>query len=959
MCAPSNGAVDEITLRLQREGLLNADGNKYKPELVRLGAVDPGAEEDVKAASLESKLEIALEKSAQKKSFDNAEAEVVRLKRAQREAQTAAMEARTREVEHRRLARKEGQVEEGEWSRQAEMKQRTTRAALHGAYQRMRECLRALEAERSRLRISLIRDAKIVLCTLSTAASPYLSEAVTSTSRGFGTVVIDEAGQAVEPSTLIPLRYGCRNLILVGDPRQLPATVMSPVVQRFKYERSLFERLEKGGHPVHLLRVQYRMRPAICRFPSQAFYENKLLNAPSLVAAEEEGGELSTYDKVPYFGAYKVFDVSRGRETRRGNGISNEGEAAFAVQLFGRFKLEFPHLVGQDQVAVITPYRAQVRLLEQKFMREYGMDWGRMVEISTVDKFQGREKEVILFSCVRANVQGSRGGGGRGGIGFLADQRRMNVGLTRARRSLFVLGHRASLSTDRMWNALIEDADERECLVDSRGMSFDQLALEMLRGREEKGRELPQGPRPLNKNAVAWREKEEVEVFGSAVVRGGEKRDVPPRPSPLSGPCSRQPPSKDISPGGLLKGLLTRCDAAKPVAMPTAVAGAAKGVAQAPAPATVGGVGEGGESGGGWNKGNGRRHREQRRQQKQVKEEKEGQQRRQQRLQGQQKHQHQRNQQERQTKQQQPQYQISAQDLAAIEEQLRQQQERATLRAKQRGPATAPDRPQPPFFATSAARMDYSMSWAVPSSVSPPEGRGGGKGGYGRGEDRRSSSTATLHYCDSNISGYSSGSDGNACRGRGGGGQTGGRGGGGSKALPKRAAPGMNNFGSQKRPQPIEQVTRLGQSKKAKGTVTAASGTALTTLSSLASWPSPSSPRSTGSHSRGEHSLAVDLRATTSPLPTSINSSSTIPRKFERSNPSYSARAAALSSYVAGEAAPTETKNSTRAVSAFTTVRPQPAIAATAAARPSKPRLQENRPSVSLTSLMNNMPGVG
>eukprot|EP00624_Nannochloropsis_granulata_P006053 evm.model.NODE_44024_length_24327_cov_35.874256.3 len=587
VCAPSNGAVDEITLRLQREGLLNADGNKFKPELVRLGAVDPEAEEDVKTASLESKLAIALEKSAQKKAFDNAEAEVVRLKRAQRESQTAAMEARTREGEHRRLARKEGQVEEGEWLRQAEMKQRATRAALHGAYQRMKECLRALEAERSRVRISLIRDAKIVLSTLSTAASPYLSEAVTSTSRGFGTVVIDEAGQAVEPSTLIPLRYGCRNLILVGDPRQLPATVMSPLVQQFKYERSLFERLEKGGHPVHLLRVQYRMRPAICRFPSHAFYENKLLNAPRLEAAEEEGGELSVYDKVPYFGAYKVFDVSRGRETRRGNGISNEGEAALAVQLFGRFKVEFPHLVGQDQIAVITPYRAQVKLLEERFRREYGMEWGRMVEISTVDKFQGREKEVILFSCVRANAPEGIGGGGGRGIGFLADQRRMNVGLTRARRSLFVLGHRASLSTDRMWKALIDDADQRECLVDSRGMNFDQLALEMLRGWGGQGEVLPKGPRSLNKKTVGRLEEVEVAVLESAMAMGKGRTDVSPRPTPPSGPHSRRPPSMDISPDGLLKGLLTRCDTAEPVAVPRAATAVGAAAAAAAAAAAV------------------------------------------------------------------------------------------------------------------------------------------------------------------------------------------------------------------------------------------------------------------------------------------------------------------------------------------------------------------------------------
>ncbi|TFJ86328.1 hypothetical protein NSK_002536 [Nannochloropsis salina CCMP1776] len=290
-----NGAIDEITMRLQRTGLLNAEGQVVKPTLVRLGVVDPDAEEEVKTVSLESQLERALLTNFQKKEYDNADAEVLRLQRDERDAREIALDARKCRLDHGLHGRNEGEVEESEWLRKAEQRQRISRSELYRAKRRRWECLKALEAEKCRIRNNLIRDAKIILSTLSTAASSQLAEAVTSTSRGFGTVVIDEAGQAVEPSTLIPLRYGCRNLILVGDPRQLPATVMSPVLQKYKYDRSLFERLEKGGHPVHLLRVQYRMRPPICRFPSHAFYQNKLLNAPALEAAEEDAdGDLKS-----------------------------------------------------------------------------------------------------------------------------------------------------------------------------------------------------------------------------------------------------------------------------------------------------------------------------------------------------------------------------------------------------------------------------------------------------------------------------------------------------------------------------------------------------------------------------------------------------------------------------------------------------------------------------------------
>jgi len=159
---------------------------------------------------------------------------------------------------------------------------RNMKMELFRAKKKRWECSRALDAERAKLRIAIIRDAQIVLATLSGSASGHLSDAVVSTSFGFGTVIVDEAGQAVEPSTLIPLRYGCSNLILVGDPRQLPATIISPSVAKLGYDLSLFERLERGGHRVIMLTVQYRMHPKIRAFPSSQFYQGKLADAKFL-----------------------------------------------------------------------------------------------------------------------------------------------------------------------------------------------------------------------------------------------------------------------------------------------------------------------------------------------------------------------------------------------------------------------------------------------------------------------------------------------------------------------------------------------------------------------------------------------------------------------------------------------------------------------------------------------------
>ena len=85
-----------------------------------------------------------------------------------------------------------------------------------------------------------------------------------------------QAAQAAELSTLIPMQYGARRVVLVGDPQQLPATVLSMEAKRAGYDASLFERLQRGGYPSHMLRTQYRMHPSIRHFPSVHFYGGAL-----------------------------------------------------------------------------------------------------------------------------------------------------------------------------------------------------------------------------------------------------------------------------------------------------------------------------------------------------------------------------------------------------------------------------------------------------------------------------------------------------------------------------------------------------------------------------------------------------------------------------------------------------------------------------------------------------------
>ena len=115
----------------------------------------------------------------------------------------------------------------------------------------------------------MLESANIVFTTLSSSGLGILED-LNLEEYTFETVVVDEAAQAIEVSNLIPLRFGCKQCVMVGDPKQLPATVFSRAAAAHSFERSLFERLEKAGHPVTMLDTQYRCHPSIAEFPVSA-----------------------------------------------------------------------------------------------------------------------------------------------------------------------------------------------------------------------------------------------------------------------------------------------------------------------------------------------------------------------------------------------------------------------------------------------------------------------------------------------------------------------------------------------------------------------------------------------------------------------------------------------------------------------------------------------------------------
>ncbi|HIF16209.1 MAG TPA: hypothetical protein EYQ85_03035 [Candidatus Poseidoniales archaeon] len=269
--------------------------------------------------------------------------------------------------------------------------------------------------------------------------------------RRFPFVLIDEATQSSEPSTLVPVVRGARQVVLVGDHRQLPPTVISRRAEEGGLNRSLFERLIEAGLPAHMLEMQYRMHPTIRDFPSGRFYEGRLEDGESAKQRTAPAGiNWPDWENpvafVPIEGAEIVDEMGSSR--------SNMDEAGCVVELV-KGVLDAMELQASD-IGVISPYAGQVRLLNDLFEDAGGLAEGERfhgLEVKTVDGYQGREKELIIMSTVRSNSEGV--------VGFLKDRRRLNVAMTRAKRGLVVVGDSRTLRHDPTWASWLDWVDEK------------------------------------------------------------------------------------------------------------------------------------------------------------------------------------------------------------------------------------------------------------------------------------------------------------------------------------------------------------------------------------------------------------------------------------------------------------------------------------------------------------------
>jgi hypothetical protein len=441
VCAPSNAAVDEIvsrlldgipTVRKNPDRLQDATSDTYlsrpvtcKPSVVRV-VVGQAATKKIRADIEDVTLERLIQKKIdqENRQYDNEktlEMERELMEEVADSMRDKSLPARSREVQ---LPPKgKARVDE--------------------------------RARRKALKYSIITGAQVVCATLSTSGRKMIRE------NWFQTVIIDEAAQAVEISTIIPLTDRTRRVVMVGDPNQLPATVLSKEAKNLQYEQSLFSRMMKNGFPTRMLTTQYRMHPDIREFPSEHFYEGRL----------QDGHQDRTRDwhALPIFGPFVFFDLQVGSQ-RGGRSLSNPEEARFISKLLDLLRDTYQPKTDEGDnellstwsklIGVITPYQEQRSVLSQQLSQFPGMD------IGTVDGFQGREKDIIVLSTVRSHQHG---------IGFLADVRRLNVALTRAKSSLWIIGNSLALNQNPHWKSLIDFAKEQEgrCTF----LSFLRLSL--------------------------------------------------------------------------------------------------------------------------------------------------------------------------------------------------------------------------------------------------------------------------------------------------------------------------------------------------------------------------------------------------------------------------------------------------------------------------------------------------
>ena len=320
---------------------------------------------------------------------------------------------------------------------------------------------RATELE-IRINNDLFGSAHVIASTLVGSSSRLLQ------GMKFSTLFIDEAAQALEAATWIPIRRAGR-VILAGDHCQLPPTVKSYEALKGGLGKSLMERIVEN-HPesVSLLTRQYRMHKDIMEFPNGWFYGGAMTAAPEVSNRSilDFDSPLEWIDTAELYAGQiesEGEDVRSYKETlTSGAGKINKDEAIMTLTALQKYieKISAERILEERlDIGIISPYRAQTNFLRQLLRNTpFFKPFKKLISVNTVDGFQGQERDIIVISMVRSNDEGN--------IGFLRDLRRMNVAITRARMKLLIIGDSKTLSRHKFYRDFHSYIQDRSTYAD-------------------------------------------------------------------------------------------------------------------------------------------------------------------------------------------------------------------------------------------------------------------------------------------------------------------------------------------------------------------------------------------------------------------------------------------------------------------------------------------------------------
>ena len=298
------------------------------------------------------------------------------------------------------------------------------------------------------LAMPIIKAAQVVAATCTSSGDPNLKGVK------FPFVIVDEATQVTEPTSLIPLMHGCQQLTLIGDPEQLAPNVTMSHSSDFHNDElstTLFHRLQKLL-PLNsvFLNVQHRMHSDLVEFPSAKFYSGRLVTSKSRLEQPSIFQESEDIPLILKNAPHAFINVEQGEE-RIGTSFCNSAEAKVVADMI---KMLISCKISTQQVAVLTPYSGQIKCIQEHCLREKI----NHAKLHTIDSFQGRESDVIIFSSVRCNPSNE--------LGFINDRYRMNVLLTRARHCLIGIGSENTLSSGsqlwKEWLATVKVVDNED-----------------------------------------------------------------------------------------------------------------------------------------------------------------------------------------------------------------------------------------------------------------------------------------------------------------------------------------------------------------------------------------------------------------------------------------------------------------------------------------------------------------